>query len=406
MAQILTSQSPVSPFVADTTCVILARGGSKGVPGKNLRTVGGVSLIARSVRAAINAPSVAAVYVSTDDNAIATEAALYGARIIKRPADISGDTASSEAGWLHAIPAMRADFPAVERLVFLQCTSPFTTGDDIESCLSAMTDQGADCALSVIEDHTFLWRRDTNGFGQGVNHTETEQRKRRQDLPPSFRESGAIYCVDLAAFEQTGQRFCGKVALSPVDHPPLEIDTLQDFALCSQIARMADNSGITPARLANIRAVVMDFDGVHTDNLVLTDQNGIESVRTSRGDGMGIAMLRDSGRYHLMILSKERNPVVVKRAEKLQLEVFHAVDDKVAALNGWLAERSLDWDQLLYVGNDINDRPAMERAGLSACPSDAHHDILGMADWILPHPGGHGALRAMSDALLAQGLKL
>ncbi len=404
MAHSLTSQSPGTLCAGDTTCVILARGGSKGVPGKNLRTVGGVSLIARSVRAAINAPSVAAVYVSTNDHAIATEAALYGARIIERPADISGDTATSESGWLHAIPTMRADFPALERLVFLQCTSPFTTGDDIESCLAAMTGQRADCALSVIEDHSFLWQQGADGFGRGVSHTETEQRKRRQDLPPTFRESGAIYCVDLAAFERIGQRFCGKVALAPVDHPPLEIDTLQDFALCSQIAQMADNSGIAPARLAAVRAVVMDFDGVHTDNLVLTDQNGIESVRTSRGDGMGIAMLRDSGRYQMMILSKERNPVVLKRAEKLQLEVFHAVDDKVAALNDWLAERGLGWDQLLYVGNDVNDRAAMERAGLSACPSDAHSDILGMADWILPHPGGKGALRALSDTLLSDVL--
>jgi len=400
LTQTLTSQSRVSPSVANTTCVILARGGSKGVTGKNLRTLGGISLVARSVRAAMNAPSVAAVYVSTDDSAIATEAALYGARIIERPADISGDTATSESGWLHAIPAMHADFPALERLVFLQCTSPFTSGDDIESCLTAMTDQGADCALSVIEDHTFLWQHDADGFGQGVNHIATKQRKRRQDLPPAFRESGAIYCVDRAAFERTGMRFCGKVALSPLNHPPLEIDTLQDFAVCSQIARMAGNSGITPARLAAVRAVVMDFDGVHTDNLVLTDQNGIESVRTSRGDGMGIAMLRDSGRYHLMILSKERNPVVLKRAEKLQLEVFHAVDDKVAALDDWLGTHGLGWDQLLYVGNDVNDRAAMERAGLSACPSDAHGDILGIADWILPHPGGKGALRALSDELL------
>ncbi len=390
--------SQIQPQAA---CVILARGGSKGVPGKNLRPVGGVSLIGRAVRAARAATQIAGVYVSTDDAAIAAEAALHGAKIIDRPAELSGDTATSEAGWLHAVPVMQQDLPHLSRLVFLQCTSPFITGQDIDGCLNEMTARAADCALSVTEDHSFLWGLDASGMGVGTNHNEREQRKRRQDLPPQYCESGAIYCVALEPFLRTGQRFCGTVALYPVDHPPIEIDTLQDFALCSQLAQAGGRSEIASERLAAVKAIVMDFDGVHTDNLVTTDQNGVESVRTSRGDGMGISHLRDSGQFEMMILSKERNPVVLKRAEKLKLEVHHSVDDKVAALQEWLAERGLGWQDLLYVGNDVNDRGAMEHAGLSACPSDSHPDILGIADWILPLPGGHGALRAMSDVIMS-----
>ncbi|TNJ40938.1 acylneuraminate cytidylyltransferase [Phaeobacter sp. B1627] len=386
---------------ADTACIILARGGSRGVPGKNLRPVGGVSLIGRAVRAGRAADAVAAVYVSTDDAAIAAEAALHGARIIDRPAELAGDTASSEAGWLHAVPLIRADLPGLDKLVFLQCTSPFISGPDIDGCLAEMTARETDCALSVTEDHSFLWGLDAAGRGVGLNHDERKQRQRRQDLAPQYCESGAIYCVRLDPFLRTGQRFCGSVALYPVDHPPLEIDTLQDLALCSQIAQAGGHSGIAAERLARVKAIVMDFDGVHTDNLVTTDQNGVESVRTSRGDGMGVSALRDSGRYQMMILSKERNPVVLKRAEKLKLEVYHSVDDKVAALEDWLAACGLGWADLLYVGNDINDRDAMAQAGLSACPSDSHPSILGMADWILPLPGGKGALRAMSDILIS-----
>lgn len=381
-------------------CIILARGGSKGVPGKNLRPVGGVSLVGRSVRAARQAGLVTQVYVSTDDAAIAAEARVHGAEVIDRPAEISGDTASSEAGWLHGLDVAKAQVGAVDRLVFLQCTSPFTTGGDIDACLTAQSQQGADCALSVIPDHSFLWGVDGDGFGRGTNHDETKQRQRRQDLPSQYCESGAIYCVDAAAFAKTGQRFCGTVALCPVDHPAVEIDTLADFELCSQIAQTRGVPELTD-RLQAIRAVVMDFDGVHTDNLVLTDQNGIETVRTSRGDGMGLGLLRDSGTHHLMILSKERNPVVTKRAEKLQIEVYQAVDDKVRALRDWLAARDLGWDQLLYVGNDVNDLEAMAHAGISACPSDSHVAVLGQADWILPHKGGQGALRSLCDTLLA-----
>lgn len=381
--------------------IILARGGSKGVPGKNLRLVGGISLIGRAVRAGIQATSQAAVYVSTDEGAIADEARLHGARIIERPADLSGDGASSEAGWLHALPLIRADFPSLERLVFLQCTSPFIKGTDIDDCVKAMLDVEAACALSVVEDHSFLWGLDSQGRGVGQNHDHTQQRKRRQDLPPQFRENGAIYCVNAAAFEATGQRFCGPVALCPVDQPPLEIDSFADLDLASVMAHSVDQSGIDTATLKDIRALVMDFDGVHTDNLVLTDQDGRETVRTSRSDGMGLAELKRRTDIHHLIVSKERNPVVLARAAKLKIEVQSAVDDKVAALDLWLTDHGLDWSQMLYVGNDINDAPAMRKAGLAACPSDSHSDILGLAQWILPQPGGHGALRHICDTLVA-----
>ena len=380
--------------------MILARGGSKGVPGKNLAKVGGVSLIGRSVRAARAAEQVAGVYVSTDDAAIAAEARRHGASIIDRPPELASDTASSESGWLHALPHVRADLPDLARLVFLQCTSPFTTGADIDACLDAMAAQGAACALSVVDNHMFLWGLDADGFAVGQNHDATRPRQRRQDLPPQFAENGAIYCVEVAAFEATGHRFCGPVALSVVHHPALEIDSAADLALCNQIARTRGDD-IAPERLARVRALVMDFDGVHTDNLVQTDQDGRESVVTSRGDGMGLSLVRARGDVALMILSKERNPVVAARAAKLEIPVRHAVDDKVAALDTWCAEQGLTWDDVLFVGNDVNDGPAMARAGLSACPSDSHPQILALADWILPHPGGRGALRALCDALIA-----
>ncbi|MAQ84573.1 MAG: transferase [Maritimibacter sp.] len=384
-----------------TAAVILARGGSKGVPGKNLRKVGGVSLVGRSVRAARAAVSVdAGVWVSTDDAAIAAEARLHGAGVIDRPAEIAGDTATSEAGWLHAMDEIRARHPGLSRLVLLQCTSPFTTAGDIEAVLYAQADQGADCALSVVPDHGFLWRRDENGFARGTNHDETQQRQRRQDLDPVFRESGAIYTVNTDAFERVGRRFCGSVAMCEVDHPPFEIDSADDLALATAVAVQRGTGGIDADRLKGIRAVVMDFDGVHTDDLVHTNQEGTESVRTSRGDGLGLEMLRKRTGLTLMILSKETNPVVLARARKLKIEAFGAVEDKATALASWCAKKGLDASEVLYVGNDLNDAPVMAVAGLAACPSDAQPAIQAVADWILPLPGGKGALRSMAERLL------
>ena len=386
--------------------IILARGGSKGIPGKNLRPVGGVSLIGRSVRAARASALVERVYVSTDSAEIAAEALRHGARVIDRPADLSGDSASSEIGWLHAQEIIAQDcaaqgIAAPDRLVFLQCTSPFTTGADIDRCLGVMRDQGCDCALSVIADHSFLWGLDAQGRGQGMNHDHLSQRKRRQDLPPQFRENGAIYCVDAAAFARTGQRFCGPVALCEVDHPAVEIDTIADLELCSLLAMRAERAEVPLARLAQVRALVMDFDGVLTDDMVYTAQDGSEMVRASRSDGMGIGLLRAQGGVDMLILSKERNPVVAARGAKLGVEVLQAIDDKLSALDGWLAGRALGWESVLFVGNDINDAAVMARSGLGACPEDAHPSILGAADWIVPRPGGAGAVRLICEALIA-----
>ena len=400
MVVMISNSSHVSR--QDTACLILARGGSKGVPGKNLRRIGDMSLVARAVRAARMAGQVGGVYVSTDDAGIAAEGRLHGARIIDRPAAIAGDAASSESGWLHALPYLRRDMPDLSRLVFLQCTSPFTTGAEIDACLTLMRDKGADCALSVIADHSFLWSQDADGWGQGVNHDHASPRQRRQDLPPAFRESGAIYCVNADAFEAAGHRFCGTVALCPVDHPAIEIDSERDLQLCIHLALQMGGVGVDPARLRGIRAVVMDFDGVHSDNHVHVDDMGRETVRCSRGDGLGLSMMRAAGLWRMLILSKERNPVVARRAEKLAIPALQGVDDKVSTLDAWLGVEGLTRHEVLYVGNDVNDKPVMQVSGLSACPSDSHPDIVAIADWVLPCPGGAGALRVMADALLAE----
>ena len=380
--------------------LILARGGSKGIPDKNLQKVGGISLVGRSILAAKAADRVEEVYVSTDSSRIAAEAERHGAKVIDRPAELSGDTATSEIGWLHALRIVRETFPDVDRLVLLQCTSPFTTGDDIDGCLSAMEAAGAACALSVISDHSFLWKAGAGGFGLGVNHDETVQRPRRQDLEPTYRESGAIYCVRVEDFERVGRRFCGEVALFEVRHPPLEIDTVEDLEICRLYARAESAPGSVRNRLQGIRALVMDFDGVHTDDQAYVDETGRESVMVSRRDGLGLERLKRHGNWRLLILSKEKNHVVSRRAEKMGIECLQGKDDKLTTLQAWIDSAALSWADVLYVGNDLNDIEVLGKSGVSACPRDADPKVLSIVDWVVPVDGGKGVLRAISDELL------
>ena len=151
--------------------------------------------------------------------------------------------------------------------------------------------------------------------------------------------------------------------------------------------------------LQKIEAVVTDFDGVHTDDSVYVDEHGNESVRCSRSDGMGITALKEAG-FMLLILSKERNPVVSRRGEKLNVEVIQGCDNKLDALQKWLAAHSLSSQQCIYVGNDINDLECLQYVGISVSPIDAHESVSHAVAWKLSKMGGNGAIREMSDVLI------
>jgi YrbI family 3-deoxy-D-manno-octulosonate 8-phosphate phosphatase len=147
---------------------------------------------------------------------------------------------------------------------------------------------------------------------------------------------------------------------------------------------------------ATIDAVVFDFDGVFTDNRVFLDEQGIESVACNRSDGLGIGLLKRTG-IPLLVLSKEKVPIVVRRCEKLGLECLHGIDDKIVRLREWLATRQANIENTIYMGNDVNDAECLAAAGCGVVPRDAHPDVLPLADIVLRLPGGHGAVRELCD---------
>ena len=208
--------------------LIPARGGSKGIPGKNLQPVGGVPLIGRTVAAARASARVGQVVVSTDDDAIAAAAKAHGAEVIRRPERIAGDTASSESALLHALDVLEQHQALPPQLVFLQCTSPFTQGAQIDRVLAALDNPEVNSSFAVAPWHGFLWRHD----GRGINHDPQQPRQRRQDLEPAFLETGAIYAMNTAAFRASGSRFCAPWQPVVIDDSGPEIDTPADLALC------------------------------------------------------------------------------------------------------------------------------------------------------------------------------
>jgi YrbI family 3-deoxy-D-manno-octulosonate 8-phosphate phosphatase len=381
--------------MSEVVAIIPARGGSKGVPGKNLRRVGGIPLIARAVRAASRCTAIDRVVVTTDDADIAAVAAEWGAEIVERPAELAGDTASSESALLHALAVLEERRVDVGVLAFLQATSPFIDVAALEQAVHQVCSRRRDSVFAAVETYGFLWAKTAGSAAQAVNH-DADHRLRRQDREPHHLETGAFYVVRAAGFRASGHRFFGSVGF--VDVAPrtaVEIDTADELEIARAISPLVDG-----AEPIVVDAVVTDFDGVHTDDSVSLNQHGVESVTVSRSDGMGIALLRAAG-VPVLILSTEANPVVAARARKLRVEAVQDVADKAVALREWAGVRGIPLSRIAYVGNDVNDLGCLDLVGWPVAVPGAHPLVLAAARVVLDRPGGAGAVRDLADRVLA-----
>jgi len=147
-----------------------------------------------------------------------------------------------------------------------------------------------------------------------------------------------------------------------------------------------------------MKLMVYDFDGIMTDNKVYVDQSGNEMVQVNRSDGLGVSEIKKLGIVQI-IISTEKNPVVSARANKLGINCLQGIDDKKDALLDYCQENNIDLQNIAYVGNDINDKDAMEIAGVTFCPSDAHESIKEISDYVLETEGGGGVIRELFDFL-------
>jgi len=384
--------------------VIPARGGSKGIPRKNIRPLAGKPLLAYTLTAALRSQYIQRVVVSTDDSEIAQVAQRYGAEVVWRPAEISGDTVPSEAALLHTLETLQEqEAYTPDLLVFLQCTSPLTLAEDIDGTLAALLEQQADTALAVIPFHYFLWKpgQDAQGLpdAHGINHQKSV-RPLRQEREAQYLETGAVYVMRVPGFRQARHRFFGRTALyvMPAERR-LEIDDPIYFQIAEALIHAQRQQQQVERLPRPISALVMDFDGVFTDNRVIVHEDGREAVTCSRSDGWGIAQLRKTG-LPMLILSTESNPVVQSRADKLSLPCIHGAADKSQALQTWLSERQIDPAHVVYLGNDHNDHTCMALVGCAAAVADAHPDTLALADIVLSKAGGAGAVRELCELIL------
>lgn len=210
--------------------LIPARGGSKGIPRKNLQLLGEYPLIVHSILDTKESKLIDSVYVSTDDSEIAEVSRQHGADVIIRPPQLASDESTSESALLHALYEIEKLGHAPEIIVFLQCTSPIRNGNDIDRAIIKFKDDGADSLLSVSPSHRFLWEEVGNQV-RPINY-DHYLRPRRQDMRPQYVENGSIYIFKPWVLKEFNNRLGGKISLFIMkEEASIDIDSLIDFKI-------------------------------------------------------------------------------------------------------------------------------------------------------------------------------
>jgi N-acylneuraminate cytidylyltransferase len=218
-----------------TLAVIAARGGSKGIPHKNLIDLCGKPLIAWTVLQAAAAHGVDVVAVSSDSDAILAAAEAAGAVGVRRPEDISGDLASSEAAWLHALEQVDGKLGPFGRIVALQATSPIREASDIDHALEAFEREKLDSLLSVceVEDY-FNWHVGKDG-PEPINY-DYHDRRMRQQIEKRYLENGSFYVFLPYLLREQKNRLGGRIGMHVMErHKMFQIDRPEDIRLCAAI---------------------------------------------------------------------------------------------------------------------------------------------------------------------------
>jgi YrbI family 3-deoxy-D-manno-octulosonate 8-phosphate phosphatase len=405
--------------MTEILALIPARGGSKGIPRKNIRSFAGYPLIAWSIAAAKQSEFVTRVIVSTDDEEIASVARECGAETpFLRPAELAQDQTTDLPVFEHALQWLKEneDYQP-EITIQLRPTSPIRPKGMVDHAIRILLEHDdADCVRGVVpagQNPFKMWRfsgedkplnplLEVPGLAEPYNAP-------RQILPPVYWQTGHIDAIRGSTITNK-KSLTGDVIYPLVIDPryTVDIDNLSDWAKYEALAKSGLEM-VTPGTPyvvkrpmpEKIDLIICDFDGVITDNRVWVDQDGHETVAAYRSDSVRVKELFAIG-IEVMILSSEPNRVVEARARKMGVEAVHgvALHEKGRIMREIMERKNLKAENVIFIGNDINDLPCFEVAGWSVAVADAFPEVIRAADFVLSKNGGHGALREMCDLIL------
>jgi YrbI family 3-deoxy-D-manno-octulosonate 8-phosphate phosphatase len=366
--------------------IIPARGGSKGIPRKNIRQMAGFPLLYWTIQAAAQSQKLSDFFVSTEDPEIADIAKGYGAKIIDRPMTLAQDDSTTLEVLQHTIKKVECD-----AVMVLQPTSPLRNYSTIDECIGEYQAGG--------------WDTLATGYIPKIIEYGTHQNLRRQDIQGFFYDDGNVYIVDRSVLVQGrwfGDRIFRKELTKELN---FEIDDDIDCFICECLLKKRLREGTQPwdlhAKLRGVQMLVMDTDGVLTDAGMYYSETGDEIKRFNTRDGKGIEILRNLG-VKTAIITGEKTALVERRAMKLGIDhLIQGVQEKGPSLRSLAISEEVDIAAVAYIGDDLNDLEPMKLSGIPVAVRDANPKVRDAALFCTELEGGRGAVRELCDMISA-----
>ena len=370
------------------------RGGSKSIPGKNIRPLAGTPLFAWSLQSAIDSGCFDEIWVGTDDTLISETVKTCFAgqvRLLERSPETCSDEASTESAMLEFARNIKFDV-----ICLVQATSPMTIAADFAAAREQFLDQNADSLLTATRTKRFFW----TPSGKPLNY-DPAARPRRQDFAGSLIENGAFYFTRRQILEQELCRLGGSVSVFEMHaESALEIDEPEDWERAEAMLeqrKLQDHS----AQIRAIQALIIDVDGTLTDGGMYYGPDGEALKKFNTRDAKGLQLIRQAG-IRLCVMTQEQSEAVHARMRKLKIDNYHpGVDDKLTRLHKVAQDLDLPLEAIAYMGDDWNDLPCLTNVGFAFCPQDAVPEIRAVANYVTSHRAGSGAVREVCDLLLA-----
>lgn len=373
-----------------TIAFIPVRGGSKGIPGKNIKSFMGKPLIYWVMTELQNTQSIDKIILATDSDDIkrvALSFSLSKVEIFDRKDENAQDHSSTESVMIEYISSK--DLQKDDCLMLVQATSPLTTKDHFSEALELFETKQYDSVLSCARVKRFFWNKD----GKPENY-DYKSRPRRQDFKGALLENGALYINTVGNIIENLNRLSGKIGIYEMpEYTAVEIDEEEDWIVAESIMR---KHVVKKTVLKPVKLFVTDVDGVLTDAGMYYSETGNEFKKFNTHDGMAFQILRESGIKTAIVTSEDTN-IVSKRASKLKVDyLFQGKkhNGKLSVVKDICEKEGISLDEVAYIGDDINCFELLSSVGYAACPANAVEKIKNIPNIIqLNKNGGEGVVR-------------
>ncbi|URZ06313.1 N-acylneuraminate cytidylyltransferase [Clostridium felsineum] len=377
---------------------IPVRGGSTSIKNKNIKLINGRPLVYWVLDAAAHCDYIDKIFVSTDSDEIKSTVEAYKSEkvmIISRSKEVSTDTASTESAMLEF--SKEYDF---KNIVLIQATSPLLISQNLNDGFEKFLKEDVDSVISVVRQKRFIWKEEKNTILP--QNYDPMNRPRRQDFNGFLVENGAFYITSRESFMKEGCRISGKIgAVEMPEESYYEIDDPLDWVIVENLLKIR-----TTKKIGKIKALFMDCDGVLTDGGMYYSENGDELKKFNTKDGMGIELVKDKG-IITGIITGEKREIVRRRCGKLKIDELHmGIKDKLSVIDRLIEKYELNYEEIAYIGDDINDLEVIKKVGFGCAVKDSMEIIKNEADYITKLDGGKGAVREVAEVILRENYDL